>query len=233
MENRPATLKGRRLRVPLFTVLACLLVAIAFTHVNYMGIYVGRAFYGTTTNLITDPEDGSQSPARADDWSWGYRYCQGWPVPFAEHELSRKYDDSNFDDTGKNVPLVCRVIPFMWTSLHISSITGLICDVLLSLLLVVATDVVVLRLERRTWKRLQFSIADMFSLIATVSMVLGLIYFDDRLSIGKDSTVADMYVRLCDLPLFDRVMVLFAIACAVWLIVSTAMERLGGKHARQ
>ena len=123
-------------------------------------------------------------------------------------------------------------IPFTWTSFRTSSITSLICDVLLSLLLIVATGVVVLRLERKSWTRWQFAIADMFSLITTVSMVLGLIYFDDRLSIGEDNAVAEMYVRLRDLPIFDRVMVLFAIACAVWLIVSTAMERLGGKSRR-
>ncbi len=218
----------------MFTVLACSLVAIAFAHMNVMGVYEGcPIFYGTTSNLITDPEDGSQYPARADDWSWIYRFHHGWPVPFAKHELSRKYDDSNMTFEGrKDVPLAGRAIPFTWTSFRTSSITSLICDVLLSLLLIVATGVVVLRLERKSWTRWQFAIADMFSLITTVSMVLGLIYFDDRLSIGEDNAVAEMYVRLRDLPIFDRVMVLFAIACAVWLIVSTAMERLGGKSRR-
>ena len=91
----------------MFTVLARSLVAIAFAHMNVMGVYEGcPIFYGTTSNLITDPEDGSQYPARADDWSWIYRFHHGWPVPFAKHELSRKYDDSNMTFEGrKDVPL--------------------------------------------------------------------------------------------------------------------------------
>jgi hypothetical protein len=109
----------------------------------------------------------------------------------------------------------------------------LICDGLLSLLLTTATGVVILRLQKRSWTRWQFSIADMFSLITTTSMVLGLIFLDSRLSIGGDPAAEDIYLRLRDLPLFDRVMVLFAIACAVWLIVSTVSARLGKRTESQ
>jgi hypothetical protein len=127
---------------------------------------------------------------------------------------------------------VCRGWPVPFAAPPRTNILqGAVCDVFLATILLAATAVVVLRLERRGWARWQFSIADMFSLIATTSMVLGLICLDGRLSLGEDNVVEELYVRLRDLPLFDRVMVLFAIACAVWLIVSTAANRLGDKCA--
>jgi hypothetical protein len=106
------------------------------------------------------------------------------------------------------------------------------CDVLLFSTLTAATTIVASRFERGNWVRLQFSIGDLLSLITTTSMVLGIVFLDDRLSIGNQSTVEGTYMRLCDLPLFDRVMVVFAIACAVWLIVSTVICRLGSKGSK-
>jgi hypothetical protein len=102
-----------------------------------------------------------------------------------------------------------------------------ILDISLHLLLIATTAVVVLRLEKTRWTHLQFSISDMLSLTAATSMVLGLIYLD------RVPLAPEMYLRLETLPIFDRVMTLLAIACAVWLIVSTGSDRLGDKYAKQ
>jgi hypothetical protein len=106
------------------------------------------------------------------------------------------------------------------------SVKGAILDVLLHSLLIAATVVAILRLERRGWARAQFSIADMLSLTAATGMVLGLVCTD------QIPLASEMYLPLNTLYLFDCVVILFTIACAVWLIVSTAMERLGRKSRR-
>ena len=194
----------------MLTVLVCTCVAIAFIHLDILGVH------------FSDFGEDEEIP----EYTYERHYCHGWPTAFLEHIDICKYGPNHLDE---GPPFLDRVNPIKWTS-HITNMGAAILDGFLHLILIAATAVVVLRLERRGWARVQFSIADMLSLIATVSMVLGLICFDDRLSIGKDSAVEGMFLRLRDLPPFDRVMVLFAIACAVWLIVSTAMERSGGKR---
>jgi hypothetical protein len=237
MEDRPATRKRRRLRVPVLTVLVCALVAIAFLHINAIGVHCIPISCGNRANMWWEDTDTSEV-SRAQ-WT-RYRtiaydpdkdyFCHGWPTPFAEH-VETSNDGTKSPAANQGSLLLDRANPLAWISFRMNSINGAISDTLLAVLLIVATLVAVLRLERRGWSRWQFSIADMFSLIATTSMVLGLVYFDGRLSFGEDPVVEDMYVRLCDLPLFDRAMVLLAIACAVWLIVSTAANRLGDKCA--
>jgi hypothetical protein len=158
------------------------------------------------------------------DWDAFSTALHGWPAPFAEH----KGEGPCADGARAPLPLSDKL-----SSFHISSVTSFVCDALLYLLLIAATGTVALRLWKRGVRRWQFSIGDMFSLIATTSMVLGLVCLDDRLSLGEYPVVEDMYLRLRDLPLFDRVMTLFAIACAVWLIVSTVIARLGEKSAKK
>ncbi|MFZ1935873.1 MAG: hypothetical protein WCB27_08685 [Thermoguttaceae bacterium] len=208
MEAPPTRPKPFYTRARLLTVFVCTLVVLSFMHMAIVGAT-------TRSNTYQDLK---------------HTILHGWPAPFAEHRSGWNF----FADGAVNPPSFSeRVDPTKWTSFHISSVTNLICDGLLSLLLTTATGVVILRLQKRSWTRWQFSIADMFSLITTTSMVLGLIFLDSRLSIGGDPAAEDIYLRLRDLPLFDRVMVLFAIACAVWLIVSTVSARLGKRTESQ
>ena len=58
-------------------------------------------------------------------------------------------------------------------------------------------------------------------------MVLGLVCLD------RIPLAVEWYSPLEYLLLFDRVMTLLAIACAVGLIVSTAIGRLGAKKAAE
>jgi hypothetical protein len=155
----------------------------------------------------------------------GFRYRIVEDDTENDTDTSRPFDYPCPDCRGWPVPFATPVRPDI--------LQGAICDLPLATILIAATAVVVLRLERRDWTRWQFSIADMFSLIATTSMVLGLTCLDGNLCDGNISVVKELYTRLCDLPLFDRAMVLFAIACAVWLIVSTAANRLGDKYAKK
>ena len=232
----------RLLRMHVFTVLACVLILLAFAHVNILGLNYpyNCCFCGYIPYIppipLDDGEDGGIGEGhreKSDDYSWEYHFRHGWPTAFGEHAEKWTYDSlppPNVVEAGP--PLLRRVIRPNWTSFRTDSVMGAMCDVFLSLILITATGVVVLRLERKRWRHLQFSIADLFSLIATTSMVLGLVCLDSRLSIGEESAVEGMYVRMRDLPLFDRVITLFAIACAVWLIVSTAANRLGDKYAK-
>jgi hypothetical protein len=213
MEKNCPTLRQRRLRVPVVALLACMLAAIAFVHINAFGIY---SCHSHTEGF---PRADSGGP---------YEDCMrhGWPVPFARHKVIARGGTwkASFAD---------QVNVFAWDSFHVESTKGMICDAFLWFTLTAATGAAFLRLERRRWARLQFSIADMFSLMATASMVLGLIYLDNHLSFRGQPVVDDLYVWLRDLPWFDRVMVLFAVACAVWLIVSTVTDRLGDKRAER
>jgi hypothetical protein len=226
----------------MLTVLACVLTAIAFAHMNIVGLYDYFRFCGYiyTGYIYVSPLLGDENGwiggprVRPDDYSYHYYFRHGWPTPFGEHEERWTYDanpPSKVVEAGP--PLLRRIIPSKWTSFRTDSVKAAVCDVFLSLILITATGVAVLRLEKgRCWKNPQFSIADLFCLIATTSMVLGLICLDARLSVGEDSAAETIYVRLRDLPAFDRAMVLFAIACAVWLIVSTAANCLGDKRAK-
>jgi hypothetical protein len=236
------TPKRRLSRVPVFTVLACSLVAVAFAHMNVAGRYDYFRFCGYKYSgyVDTSPFGDGEGPwiggprERPDDYSYHYYFRHGWPTPFGEHEERWTYDadpPGNVVEAGP--PLLRRMIPSRWTAFRMDSAKAAICDVFLSLVLITATGVVALRLERRAWARWQFSIADLFSLMATTSMVLGLICLDARLSVGGESAAETVYARLRDLPLFDRVMTLFAIACAVWLIVSTVADRLGDKYTKK
>ncbi len=205
MEGDGTMRKRLRSRVPLFTVFACVLVAVAFAHINVLGVYRSYPHF---------PGEGNPAfYSMVED-----HFQHGWPIPYATHKL---VGDVEPKDTS------------LQPAFSIESLKGLICDAFLSLTFIAVTGVAVLRLERRRWGRLQFSIADMFSLIATTSMVLGLACLDGRLCVGDESAAEGIYVRLCDLPLFDRLAVLFAVACAVWLVISTALARLGNRIKSQ
>jgi hypothetical protein len=218
MEDDRLTLKRRLLRMPVVAVLACALVAVAFLHINVVGIYCDYRWNGEgiTWSMI--------APYYEDFYGDYFRH--GWPVPSAKHKLivNPRIQPPRFLD---------KLNLSKWDSFRIDSVKAVIGDVFLAIVLTAATGAAFLRLERRRWSRLQFSIADMFSLIATASMVLGLLCLDSRLSLGREPVVEEMYVRLRDLPRFDRVTVLFAIACAVWLVVSTLIGRLGSKRAKR
>ncbi len=219
-------------RALLVTLLACLLVAIAFAHMNIIGLYGYYRFCG----YISYDDEGGNPEGRPDDYSYHYYFRHGWPTPFGEHEELWKYDvNPPYNVVKAGPPLLRQIIPSRWTSFRLDSWRGAVCDVFLSLVLVAATGTVVLRLERgRRWKKLQFSLGDMFCLITTTGMVLGLIYLDDRLTLDGVAVVDDLgtYGRLQDLPLFDRVAILVAVGCAVWLIVSTAMSRLSSRDGK-
>ena len=60
-------------------------------------------------------------------------------------------------------------------SWHMMNRNAAVSDILLSLVLCVATGVVVLRLERRLGLRFQFTVADLLSLMAATAAVLGLV----------------------------------------------------------
>jgi hypothetical protein len=239
----PSAPRRRLSRAPVFSLLACLFVATAFAHVNIIGRYDHYRFCGYIYRPykyippIPDDDDDSWLAGpreQPDDYSYHYYFRHGWPTPFGEHEERWKHATGQRWDTEEGPPLVLRIALSNWTAFRMDSVAATVSDVLLSLILIAASGVVVLKLERRGhWRKLQFSIADMFALIATTSMVLGLIGLDARLSIGEDSAAETVYIRLRDLPLFDRVMVLFAIASAVWLIVSTVTDRLGDKSAKK
>jgi len=119
------------------------------------------------------------------------------------------------------------VSPLRWRSFGVTNVRGAVLDIFLHLLLIAATAVVVLRLEKKRWTHLQFSISDVLSLTAATSMVLGLVCLD------RIPLLPEMYLRLETLPIFNQVMTLFAIACTVWLIVSTIIDRLGDRYAKQ
>ena len=205
MKLRPTTPKRRFSTAPAITAMVCALLITALIRVNIIG------------------------------GDWAYKpieihatiVCHGWPTPFAEHEMA--WTPIPGEDTGETPPQPLDYWnPLKWASFRMLTVTGAVCDSFLSLILIAATAVVVLRLEKRDWTRWQFSIADILSLIATTSMVLGVVGLDGRLSV-----VGDMYVQLRDLPTFDGVMTLVAIACAVWLIVSTVFDRLGHSRAAE
>jgi hypothetical protein len=189
-------------RIPVFTVLACVLVTVAFVDIDVDG-----ALHWNADMLGKFNE---------------YQFWHGWPTSFAKHvEFGI--------DAGKSSPprFLDHVNPSTWKAFSLTSVKAAVLVVLLHVMLIAATGVAVFRLERRQWKALQFSIADMLSLTAIVSMVLGLWYLDKT-----PFLVNEGYLNLGPLPLFDRVMVLVAIACAVGLIVSTVIGRLGGKKGQ-
>jgi hypothetical protein len=173
------------------------------------------------------------APSRSSNYHFYHHpiFLHGWPTPFAEHAIGGDYYDG---DKGiwHRQGFLDQIDPRNWWSLQTTSAGAAVCDAILALALVAATAAAVRGFEKRRWSPFQFSIGDMLSLTATAAMVLGLIYLDEHLSVGEESVVGDMYVRLCDLPIFDRVMALFAIACAVWLIVSTVINRLGDTRAK-
>jgi hypothetical protein len=199
-------------RIPVFTMLACALVTVAFVDIDVGGVLLYR--------------DDGVFP--------GFDECQfyhGWPTSFAEH-LEEGVRVSLPDDCGTELrlPLPPRFLdhvnPSTWKAFSFASVKAAVLVILLHVMLIAATGVAVFRLERRQWKALQFSIADMLSLTAIAGMILGLLCLDET-----PFLVNEGYLNLGPLPLFDRVMVLVAIACAVGLIVSTAIGRLGGKKA--
>jgi hypothetical protein len=208
MEDQTTPPKRRRWGVPVLTVLVCALTAIAFLRIDVLGVYYIR------------------SVGWNDEEAYEARFRHGWPTPFADHGQKGEFERSP-------TTLRDRIDTSQWTDCHMTSVTAAILDVALHLLLLAAVAVVVLRLEMRNWRRVQFSIADIFSLITTASMVLGLVYLDNRLCYASESLVEGVFVRMRDLSLFDRVMVLFAVACAVWLVVSTVIARLGTRGKSQ
>ncbi len=130
----------------------------------------------------------------------------GWPVPFGEYSLHyRKHN-------------------YLQDSFHLTSVKAAVCDVLLAAVLVAATGVAVFRLARRVRTSLQYTVADMLALTASVAMVLGLLCLD---RLPKMAIVWNIYTPLHNLTQFDRAMVLFSVGCAVALTVSTACARLG------
>jgi hypothetical protein len=201
-------------RIP---VLACMLVTVAFLDMDVGGFYAGTYQVGTYQNPLYYSGERSQAS-----------FCHGWPTTFAEH-----LEDGILVISGETCPDVClpsRFLDhcnlFMWTAFRFTNVKAAILDILLHVVLIAATGVAVFRLERRRWMPFQFSIADMLSLTAMAGMVLGLV------SLDRTPLCWDWYLPLQCFPLFDRVMTLVAIACAVGLIVSTASVRLGGRHAK-
>jgi hypothetical protein len=203
--------KQRLARLHLLTVLVCVPVVLAFAGIDHCG----RCYSHGVDNR------GMCS----------HSLRHGWPAPFAEHTVTCPWELTKAT-AGKASGLSSR-IPFRdavdlrcWNDFRIGSVTGMILDVLLQLLLVAAMAVAALRLEKRNWRQWQFSLADMFSLTAAVSMVLGLIYLD------RAPLAPNMYLPVQAFPLLDRVAILAAVGCAVWLIVSTAANGLGDKCAK-
>jgi hypothetical protein len=151
---------------------------------------------------------------RKDRPQSGFDMCQvtseyfaiGWPVPFGEYMLpGGKYQ---FPRDA-------------WNSFHLMSATAAVCDVLLAVALVAATGVCVFRLVHGIRVRLQFTLGNMFALTTAVAMVLGLLRLDGMVE------YEDGLTPLHQCGQFDRAMVLFAVGCAVALIVSTVTGRLG------
>jgi hypothetical protein len=206
MEER-RTLKQRLLRMHVLTVPVCAIVAIAFARIDFFGHCYSHS---------------------GNNEYYAHYLRHGWPTEFAEHTMTGRWPPGA-PAFYLHIPFPYgdQLNPLRWTHFRITNVKAAILDISLHLLLIAATAVVVLRLERRRWARLQFSIADMFSLIATTSMVLGLVCLD------KVPLVPEIYLRLQTLPPFDCAMVLLAIACAVWLIVSTAANRLGDNYAKK
>jgi hypothetical protein len=205
MENK-RTLKQRLARLHIFTVLACALVAIALVRIDWCGTCYSH-------------------PTR--DGLCEHHLCHGWPTPFADHSVTHPWQLGT-PNTGSrltsSIPFLAMVDPQLWDDFRMNSVTGAIFDVSLHLFLIAATAAVILRLERRGWARGQFSIADMLSLTAAAGMVLGLIC-PVRIPLA-----AETYLPLDTLRLFDAVMVLFAVACAVWLVVSMLLTGLGKRN---
>ena len=232
MKERLKTLK-RHVSRTVLAALACALVAVGFVRVDVLGTNRAPDWSRCGDGDSYDAPGwlGAGKGAKTLPGVCCYRRCFlrcGWPVPFGEREAVKAYPaDRETYEGGESPEIIGKVLSLSRGPYWQASLGWLAADALLSVLLIAATGVVVWRAARKRWRRLQFSIADMLSLLATVSMVLGLICFDDRLSIGEESAAEGTFVRLRDLPLFDRAAILIAIGCAVWLVVSTVAARLG------
>jgi hypothetical protein len=187
-------------RVPFLVVFVCMLVTLAFIDIDAVGV------------------DWEQSPPYAQGQ---VTFLHGWPVPFGEHKVRCTWRRGDGDEWECRPPFLNRVNPFMWTPFRMFNVTTAVFDGIAQLLLVGATGVAVLRLQRRRWTRFQFSIAEMFSLTAATSFVLGLIGLG---TVARDKGIC---LPLQAFSYFDQAIVLFAVACAVWLIVLSALNRLG------
>jgi hypothetical protein len=195
-------------------VLACVLVTVAFLDVDVGGFFVGT--YGGPYYF--------SGPCQACSC-----FHHGWPTAFAEHAEDGVIDPYHSDcEPGTSLPLgfLEHCNPFMWTAFRFTNVKTAILGILLHVSLIAATGVAVFRLGQRRWKPLQLSIADMLSLTAIVGMILGLVCLDQA------PLFEEWYLPLRSLPLFDWLMTLFAIACAVGLIVSTVIGRLGVKKGQ-
>jgi hypothetical protein len=199
-------------RTPVFAILACLLVAAAFVDIDVLGFSPNPGAEDTYVSL-----DGSE-----------FGFYHGWPAAFARHVQHNRDATPLYGEGRIQYPspsFLDRINPTKWEMLRLESVRAAVFDLFLHAVLIAVVGVMVFRLERRRWLPFQFSISDLLSLTATASMVLGLICLD-RIPF----LVHEGYLQLQSLPLLDGVMILFAIACAVALIVSTVIGRLATKQ---
>jgi hypothetical protein len=150
----------------------------------------------------------------ADGVDYYDNFSYGWPVAFAEGTKDHSFSGPRHD-------------PFISSSAHMTSTKAAAADFFLASVLCFATGVIVLRLERRIGLRFQFTVADLLSLTAGTAAVLGLVRSESTCkSLSYDRHLYP-YSMIREHPWFDQAMVYLAMACAVALTVSTAMNRLG------
>jgi hypothetical protein len=197
-------MENNRKRASVVAGIACVLVAAALAHANLRG----------------RPNDnaGMDMLPRGDAWYYHQGFLHGWPVVLAEH-TERIVNH----DTGRTDLLD-------WTSSRMKDWRNCISDAILSVMFCWGTGVVVYRLARRPWTRLQFSVGDLLCLTAVTAAVLGLVRFEltwaEPLR-SRDPYLVSPYSPIGEFPWYDRGAMYLSLACLVGLVVSTVVRRLG------
>jgi hypothetical protein len=138
-------------------------------------------------------------------------FFHGWPHVFAERQAIRI---TNYTYQSNL---------YSWSSFRRINIKAATLDILLSLILCLATGVVIFRLERKLKSRFQFSIADILSFTVATAVILGLVRFEH--SWIYDSPLHP-YILIREFPYFVQAMLYLSLACTIALICSTIMDRL-------
>jgi hypothetical protein len=192
--------------MPLLTVLVVMLV-IALLRIDLIGICLDDCYADSPFYVL---------------------HKHGWPAPFAQHRVTA-FDGGGISGIWPKKyapPLFARLVPFKWSEFRLTSAKGVLLDAAVQACLLMATAIVLWRLEKRLQTRFQFSIGDMLSFTAAVGMILGLVCLDRSPSVEGWH---EWYSPLTGLPVFEGVMMSLAIACAVGLLVSTAFARMSRK----